>query len=456
MNNIEIIHEPKAPLGKTILFALPRAAASIVLTVIDFAIFFLYVEGYAKDIEIFPLYVGISTFAGKLAIAASQFFMGYLSDGIKTKRLGKRKPFILISAPILAISFSFLLLPSIFLGSNPDIMTLFLWVLIFNVLFQFFYGSLTTPYQSWMAEQFVVNQRPTVAAWQNIFNYIGTAIGVIFVYFIVPSVMADFYITRQISPTYSIFAVTYALIIVILFYITAIFLPVEKTPPIEIDLINDLKELIKDKNYIRVCMLVGISSLTWSMITGLMLGYVEKVLHLKNAIYGAGGLAIGVVCSLFIWKKIIDRVGKKKALTIIFIWAIISLPFAGIVPLFPFEDFTAPAMILVIIISASLGGWFLFPYIIYADLAENNEKTSNENELKAGLYTGFPSILLNIFQAFGYLMIGLILLLPNVPNKDYSFGYLIWAPIGSLILIVALWYLREYITLDFEWEVRER
>ncbi|MHA1148770.1 MAG: MFS transporter [Promethearchaeota archaeon] len=449
------------PFSNFIIFAMPRTAASMVLTVIDFAIIFLYVEGYGKDYApinwlgiplYFAFFVGIATACGKLSIAASQFTMGYLSDSMRSKRLGKRKPFMIISAPILSIAFTFLLLPTFFLGTNPDFITLFVWLLIFDILFQFFYGSLTTPYQSWMAEQFEVHERTTAAAWQNIFNYVGTGLAVLFTVIIIPQTMADFSKTRVIDPLYTMIAIIFAIIAISLFYLTALFLPVEKEPPIEINLKEDMKELWEDKNYIRVCMLIGIASLTWSMITGIMLGYFQEVLKLDNILISAGGLIIGVIGSLFIWKKVIDKIGKKKALTIIFIWAIITIPFAGILPLIPFEDFTIPALILMIIVAASLGGWFLFPYILYADLAENEERTGEDSEMKAGLYTGFPSILLNIFQAFGLFLVGIILSAPDVPGEDYSWGYLLWAPIGAIILIVALLYLKKYITLDFEWE----
>ncbi|TFG10862.1 MAG: MFS transporter [Promethearchaeota archaeon] len=461
----DIKKDDGTPFKNFILFALPRTAASMVLTVIDFAIIFLYVEGYGKDYKplewlgiplYFAFFVGIATACGKLSIAASQFSMGYLSDSTRSKKLGKRKPFMIISAPILAIAFTFLLLPTFFLGSRPDFITLFLWLLIFDMIFQFFYGSLTTPYQSWMAEQFEVHERTTAAAWQNIFNYVGTGLAVLFTVIIIPQTMADFSNTRAIGPIYTVIAIIFAIIVISLFYTTALLLPVEKEPPIKINLKKDMKELWKDKNYIHVCMLIGIASLTWSMITGLMLGYFQVVLKLDNMLVSAGGLIIGVLGSLFIWKKVIDTIGKKKALTIIFIWAIVTIPFAGILPLIPFEDFTVPALLLMIIVAASLGGWFLFPYILYADLAENEERTGEEAEMKAGLYTGFPSILLNLFQAFGLFLVGLILSTPTVPGEDYSMGYLLWAPIGSVILVVALLYLRKYITLDFEWEAERK
>jgi len=439
--------ETETPFSRFLIFGMPRASAGIVLTVVDFAIFFIYFEGYNLN----PLFVGICLMCGKFSIAISQSTMGWLSDKTKTK-IGRRKPFMIIGAPILGISFIMALLPTFFLGKNPGEMALFAWLLIFNVIFQFFYGELTTPYQSWMAEQFEVNERSTAAAWQNIFSYLGTAVAILFTQLIVPDVMEDYEMTKEIHPLYTGLVFLFVIITIVLFYISAYAMPVEEAVIKKSSLIADFKEIIKDTNFMHLCVFVGIASLTWSMITGVMLGYVERVLSLTNMLYGAGALAIGVLGSLFIWKAVIEKIGKKKSLMIILLWATCTLPFAAILPLLPFADFTIPGIILVLIISSALGGWFLFPYIVYADLAENNEKTGDSDELKAGLYTGFPSILLNIFQAFGLLLVGALLLLPNPVGKDYSFGYLLWAPIGSVILIIAYLYLKKFVTLDFEWE----
>ena len=104
-------------------------------------------------------------------------------------------------------------------------------------------------------------------------------------------------------------------------------------------------------------------------------------------------------------------------------------------------------------IGAILGGWFLFPYIVYADLAEDDEKSTGE--LKAGIYAGFPSIVLNIFQAAGAFFIGSILSLPTISPTgtfSYSMGLILFGPIVSVILLVSYFYTKKYVTLDFEWE----
>ncbi|MFX0043385.1 MAG: hypothetical protein ACFE8L_10775, partial [Candidatus Hodarchaeota archaeon] len=78
-------------------------------------------------------------------------------------------------------------------------------------------------------------------------------------------------------------------------------------------------------------------------------------------------------------------------------------------------------------------------------------------ELKAGIYSGFPSIVLNIFQACGAFFIGTILSLPELTRdgaEPYSFsiGLLIFGPIVSVILLISYFYTKKYVQLDFDWE----
>ena len=118
--------------------------------------------------------------------------------------------------------------------------------------------------------------------------------------------------------------------------------------------------------------------------------------------------------------------------------------------LIPMDSYFGLGIIFMLGLAGCLGGWYLFPAIIYADIAEDDEKKTGE--LKAGIYQGFPSIVLNLFQAGGLFLLGIILDLPVVGNLPYSIGLVLWGPICSVILIGAYFFSRKFIQLDFEWE----
>ena len=112
-------------------------------------------------------------------------------------------------------------------------------------------------------------------------------------------------------------------------------------------------------------------------------------------------------------------------------------------------------------IAGSLGGWFLFPAIYYADLAQDDQISTGE--LKAGIFAGFPSIILNLFQALGTFILGqLYRFLPDVTVGTYIYpvsnaltfnmAEVIWGPIVFVFMLITFFYTKYLVKLDFEWE----
>ena len=132
MTDIDVDLPRKSSLKKFILFGTPRFGTNIVLTIVDFALLTLYSIGFKLD----GWQIFLATSLGKLSIALSQFLLGWLSDGKYTK-FGRRKPYLLVFGPLLGISFIFLLLPGYFLPDMNDTNTLFLWLMIWDIIFQY-------------------------------------------------------------------------------------------------------------------------------------------------------------------------------------------------------------------------------------------------------------------------------------------------------------------------------
>ncbi len=438
--------EEKASSGKFLLYGMPRLSAGIVLDIVDFGILFLYIAVYGLP----PILSGIALAIGKLSIAFSQFSMGWLSDKTDTK-YGRRKPFMFFYAPLTAVAFICALLPMIFI-QNPTGIILFIWILIWDAVLQWSYGGLTTPYQSWVSEQFLVHQRPKASAFQNLFGFIGAGIGIVFSLLVFPPLIESFQKTKTVDPTFVILVFVFGSLLVILFYICAFAFPVEKTEGAEMNFTEDLKKVLKDKNFMNVCWLQGIAFLAIGMITPSLIGFATIVLKIEGTEFylTAVSLLVGIMGFLFLWKKLIDKKGKKKTFLIILLTGIIVLPLS-LIGLIPGEINFIITIIWVLAIAAFMGGWYLFPYIWLADLAEDADVRSGEGR-KSGLYAGFPSILLNIFQAIALFITGLLLSLPNVPGKDYSWGYVLWGVWCSGVIVVVYIIAKKLITLDFEWE----
>jgi Na+/melibiose symporter-like transporter len=201
----------------------------------------------------------------------------------------------------------------------------------------------------------------------------------------------------------------------------------------------------------------GVASVAWTIIGTIMLNYTQVVLDFQFLQYVAAGgtLLICVILFLFLFRKIIAWKGKKNGLLILFAVG----PLVLCCSLFGFVSFTPATallygLIFIVGVAFSLGGWYLLTGIWFADLAEDDQKRSGK--MKAGLYVGFPSIALNIFQALGPIILGAVLALPQTVSVSlvapFSIGYVLWGPICAVFLVVAFFLTRRFIQWDFAWE----
>jgi len=447
LNQEEIITRAKSKTSKLVTFGMPKFGTSIIMGFADFALLALYVLGY----QITPFLVGIALGLGKLTIATSQFFFGWISDA-KYTRWGRRKPYLIILSPILGLSFIFLLLPGIILDiTNLDV--LFIWLLVWYQIFNICYG-VTSPYGAWMAEQFRVEVRPRASQYEQFFGMVGYAVITAFSMVILTEVFEKIQTNPEnIPPEFLYSVIIFGIFPVVLFYLASLLMAKEPHFKIESNIIQNLKTILKNKNFLLVAIMQGISGIATITITGIMLIYIVEVLQFNDMDYiiAAGIMIFGMLGFLYIWRRVIQKLGKKQSLLCIFLLGFLILPLT-LIGLIPMDSSLIFGILFILGLAGCLSGWALFPAIMYADIAEDDEVKTGE--LKAGIYTGFPSITLNLFQALGLFIMGIILELPDiiVGPLTFSLGLILWGPLCSLIFVITYWYIRKFIQLDFVWE----
>ncbi|MFX1328408.1 MAG: MFS transporter [Promethearchaeota archaeon] len=431
--------------NKSLIFGMPRFGLTIVLGIEGFSVFALYTIGY----NLSSFLAGFALCMGYISIALFSFLFGWISD-IKFTRWGRRKPYIIIFAPIIGISFIFLMMPSLLLPDLNNKVDLFIWLLIWEIIFKASYG-VTTPYQAWLAEQFDIDDRPKVSQIQSLFNLLGTLTYWIFSFLVLTQVFDLISSTPNILPYYfAIPILLFGIITIALFYFNAFFMPIEPKVEIKSTLLNILKVSIKNKNFMAINFMIGLSSMAWVIILTQILPFYELVLDMDLSGYLLIMIieVVSIIIFLDIWRRVIKKRGKKQTVLYIFILAILILP-TTLFGLIQTNNYLLYGLLLMIGIGASLGGWYLLPAVIFADLAEYDEKTTGE--LKAGTYMGLPSIFLNIFQAIGVFLLGIINELPDIEvgSLSFSMGLILWGPLCSLILLISWWYTRKYLILDY-------
>jgi GPH family glycoside/pentoside/hexuronide:cation symporter len=428
--------------------------AAIALRLVEFAPLYFYTQA---PLSLYGLYAGAALALSKIVIMIAQFGAGALSDRLKGTRFGRRKPFVLTGMWILALSMIMLFAPAYFLptaDTGADVtapgyqLTLFLYMTLWVCMVNFWYGWLSTPYQAWMPELTEPDERVGVSQILNTTNMLGSAIGVVMSFMFPPLIVA-----KNWSMIIELMII--GSLLEILFYIPAIIKilePAEKRIKIP-SIRREFSAITSNKNYLKWILAQGILSVAFISIQTMVLGFVQNVLLLTGFYYYifAATFVIVIVLSFLIWALLYKRLSKKRSLTIAMIVLAITLPFSLIIgsagiPL----SLLLQGLIYIGLIAFAFAGYVLIPYIIMSDIA--HEDALRTGQSRAGIYMGFNSIPLNLFQVVGLLIAGW---LTDVRFFTIEQGYRYFGPILAVFILLGTLALQK-VTMDFDFSKLEK
>jgi GPH family glycoside/pentoside/hexuronide:cation symporter len=388
------------------------------------------------------LLAGIGNALGKVAIMFAQFGAGALSDRLKNKRFGRRKPFVLTGMPLFAISMILLYLPTYFVTAG-DQLPLFLYLVFWVCMAEFWFGWIMTPYASWLPELSEPGERVQLSSIWNTTSMIGNAAGV----------LIGFVFAALVSGGPDWGAIFWILVVIGLlqaaFYVPAMLRlkePPEKrinTPSIR----REFKVITANHNYLKWLLCQGLLSVAFISIQSLVLGFVKYVLLLSTDMdyitFGATFL-LAIILSFLFWMFMYKRIGKKKSLTVAMIFLSAVLPFSMVIGEgIPLSLYTQ-GFIYVALVSFGMAGYVLIPTVIMADIAHEDELRSGE--ARAGIYNGFNSIPLNSFQVLGFLISGILVEQTIFPNNSGYRWFGVILPIFLILGAIAL----HWVMVDFD------
>ena len=421
-----------------LIYAMGRLGSSALLSLIDLATFWLYLEYF----HLGGILIGMAFTIGKLVIAFFGWYFGYLSDITKSRRWGRRRPYILVGSLLLAFSTIMIFIPDYFV-SVTDEMWLFLYVTSFLSLANFSYGLLSTPYMAWLAEIADPEERVAVSAYQNVFGMMAQVVGVLL------SFSLPLLLVRGTSQALLLLLGLGAFEVIL--YVPAIIKIREKERPIPRPSVRrEIAVVIGNRNYRSWLALQGFMSMPTAILASLILSYVQNVLMVVGVQYMmVGGLMLLLTVVFFVvWTATSRRLGKKKPLVTSILVLMASLPLTLIIgqPILNFLPSISQAFLFISLMAAGISGWYLFPSPITADIAQQDEMLGGE--ARAGSYNGLVSIPLNILQSLARLISGFLVDLPAVEGHTYTVGMLLWGPVSSVLLLPCLLLLIRYVETD--------
>lgn len=417
--------------GKRIAYGIGRLGSSMLIGLFSLGSLYVYWEQYGLE----PVLAGWMNAVGKVVIAIASPLVGYLSDNLDT-RWGKRKPFVAAGAPLLGASFVLYFVPYRFVGEG-DQLSLFTYGALLNSLFHFSYALLVTPFQAWMPEITQPEERVWISALQNLSNIVANGLGVI-IGFMLPTIIED--APHLLVPILACLA----LLEVACYIPSLVFIPREERAVPQLGLSEDLRDVIMNRNYSRWLVARGLLSVAFTMLTALFLSFATDVLGIGRTTSIAMSLFLMLVIAIFfkVWGDMSEKVGKRGALTlssIVLSFTLLSTPVFGLVEIPEGAKFALSCCFLALG-AAGISGYLLFPYAILADIIHEDAVRTGRN--RSGLYTGFESIPLNIFQTLAYVLTGYVLTLPEIPDRGYTSGLAWWGPVAATFVFMGIVVLR--------------
>tara|TARA_B100001093_G_scaffold67383_1_gene57369 strand:+ start:1983 stop:3386 length:1404 start_codon:yes stop_codon:yes gene_type:complete len=418
---------------------------------------------FSQILGLDQIYTGTATLIAILFDAISDPIIGSISDNYKSKKWGRRHPFMLISAFPLGISTFLLFSP--FRELNQ--LQLFLWMTFFSILIRFFLTLFLVPAMSLGAElSSDYNERTVITSYRIMFTALVSPFVSLFglVYFFVPN---DGSTTGLLNiEAYPKFAMFCSLIM-----ITSILLStygtkhtIPKLPKMNKkesikSMLGNIMTAFKMKSFRSVVlftMMVYVGFGIGSSLTTYFLSFYFELNQKEVAVIIFSGGIAGLI-SLFIAPKLGEKFDKKTGViisTILFGFFMASPYNLRILGLFPEND--SNNLLIVYTILTTIGFTFLWTsmslaYSMMADVVDEYESISKQRH--EGLFFSTMSFAYKLTVGFGYFFAGILLKLisfptqtdiQNIPIETISKLGIIGGPVLMIIYFLSILFVLKY------------
>lgn len=426
-----------------------RFGPAFLMTMITMAVFYVY----GTSFQLNWFLNGISLAASYIVIGLTHWFTGYYSDRMES-RWGRRRPFVIIGTPGIIITAFLLFVPNWFLDTaNPALeMVLFTYYIVFLCLFKFFYAFTMTAHQAWLPEITDDAERPLVSGFMNTFNFAADSAGGI-LGFMTPLLFVAGP-PEQLSETgLNLLLLFCGITIIFMLPSMAVIRARPGIKPIERSLREETRVAVRNRTFIGWTLVVGFLSFTLIAITQSLVGFLQQVMLLDSigALAPAALAMLGsTILFFYLWLTGIKRLGKKKSLIIGLVLLAVFTPLSAVLRnIGAAIGYTLAAVLFFIPIGAGMSIYYLMSYVVPADIAQVDEIITGES--RAGIYTGFIGVPLNMFQAASSLLLGGLMQLSVIMSGGELWGLMWWGPVFAPFLLIAAFILR-YVDIDPDFE----
>lgn len=413
-----------------------------------------------------PFFVG-SVYSTMLILSAfGGPFFGGLSDNLSLeskigKKFGKRKPFMIIGAPLFAIFavwFWSIKPCATFNTLDPVTAIQFIFVL---ALYRIFESCTVSPYYAMIPEiSRDENNRVKLTSYAVVFSMIAGTLGMFIPLMFLagaadllealPEGSAALWAGNPASPGAAIYIqlqIVIILMVIIYLICIAIMVITTKNPKMiedrgadkrSLNVLRTLKDPFADKNAFRYIIVSFLNTIPLTSFMYLLFNFLDEILHLNSIMYYSGMFLIFVMmgASFAFWGKLSKKKGVKNAYIVCLYLSATALFLLQLT----ITSLILPELIYQILGLALLSLWCvtviggqIFPKAVYSDIIDQAEERTGKSQ--SGNYSG-ASGFLNTLGAATSMMISTFFI--GLFGKDNIWGYLIIFFISFCLVAVTI------------------
>ncbi|MFW9906291.1 MAG: MFS transporter, partial [Candidatus Thorarchaeota archaeon] len=326
-----LIHSAKR--SQKLAYSFATFGNALVGAVITVFTFFFYKDVVYVDLIAANEFIILSLLGTALAIgwwvqAIMNPIAGWLSDKMVSTRFGRRKPWLILGSPIMALSFI-----AIFLIPTPatEIYFPIIWLAIFNAIFNGAFGATVCVYLSIIPEICPTpEERTSISTYRQGFYLVGYILGAL-----IGSLL-------QIKSLVVIVVVVLSGVMLIGFYVAAFGIGTPREIP-EIPtfgIIEALRVTFKNKPFLPYLGYTVFATAYQAMLIGMLPVFGLHIIYQGDTEQIISSLIPGTfvitgIIAIYPAMKWINRVGKKKAASYSMLAAIIITVFLATVGMIP-------------------------------------------------------------------------------------------------------------------------
>ncbi len=367
---------------------------------------------YLTDVmHISPGWAGTATLLPRIWDAVNNPLVGVWSDNTRT-RWGRRRPWIMIGAPLLVIAMGFYWAP---IGGWDSELAKVLWVIGAGLFYTSVATVVAVPYGSMSTETSTLyHERNTLNILRLLFSTVSSAsctlLGAVLITQYTRGVLSDVQLFLAISLGFGLFfAIPVFLAGVMSRERTPI--PVAKTRLT----LRGVLEPLKLQSFRKLLGLYIAQGLAMDIIQALIVYYALYVVRANVTIFLGSFIVVNIIAFPIV-NYLVKRVSKQVIYRTLLPLAMLGALAVGF---YPADAPSAGVYALGAVLAVGMCGSILMVWVMFPDIMDDAELRTGRRD--AGIYSGLMTLIRGVATALAILLIGWMLQLTGyLPPEDYA------------------------------------